>query len=88
MNFFDIAGLLFVCVAGLIIVTNWIGILIYVFSKRRFSTIPLIGGLLGAIGLLFFDRSRNFFWIALIIDPGFWTAARFLLHSLRCNSTA
>ncbi|MBZ5507416.1 MAG: hypothetical protein LAO78_18305 [Acidobacteriia bacterium] len=68
MRFFPIAACLLI--SAIVIATNWIGIWRGFFLKRSYSTIPLIGGSIGVIGLLMIARFRGLFWLPPLADPG------------------
>ena len=70
MKYLPIAGAVCLLISAIVIATNWIGMLRNFFFKRPYSMIPLIGGLIGAIGFLMFARLRSVFWLPLLADPG------------------
>jgi hypothetical protein len=60
---------------------NLAGILRYVFFKKRYSMVPFVGGLLGALGLFLVSQYRPFCWVPIVIDPGCgWLALKLLLN--------
>lgn len=59
----------------IIIIGNWGGMICWHLSKdksKSFSPIPFLGGLFFALCLCN-TPFKNFFWVAFIIDYGFWT---------------
>jgi Na+/H+ antiporter NhaD/arsenite permease-like protein len=83
MKYLPIAGAACLLISAIVIATYWIGMLRKFFFKRPYSMIPLIGGLIGAIGLLIFARLRGAFWLPLLADPGCAVLATTLLLSRR-----
>jgi len=83
MNISSIAGEACLLISAIVIATNWIGMLRGFFFKRPYSMIPLVGGLIGTIGLLIFARLRGVFWLPLLADPGSAVLATTLLLSWR-----
>ena len=83
MRFFLIVGGVCVLISAIVIATNWIGMLRWLFTKRRYSMIPLIGGAIGIIGFLMLARFRGFFWLPSLADPGCAILAASFLVSRR-----
>jgi len=56
--------------SGLVIVSNWALLVRALSRKRHESTVPLVGGLLGAVGLVVvpLDGFARFWWVPLLID--------------------
>jgi hypothetical protein len=54
-----------------IIFCNWSLMFIDYYYKVHSSLIPLLGGLLGSVGLLFsLPSARQYWWLPLMVDPG------------------
>jgi hypothetical protein len=83
MKYLPIAGAACLLISAIVIATNWIGMLRKFFFKRPYSMIPLIGGLIGVVGLLMFARLRGVFWLPLVADPGCASLASTLLLQWR-----
>jgi hypothetical protein len=54
------------------LVTNLATIVRYLSSKKRGSTVPLLGGAAGAVGLWVgpMEWMRGYWWLPLVLDPG------------------
>ncbi|HZI56017.1 MAG TPA: hypothetical protein VFF39_04550 [Verrucomicrobiae bacterium] len=83
MSIPPIAGAMCLLLSTIVIATNWIGMLRALFFKRSYSTIPLIGGMIGVVGLLITARFRGLFWLPPLLDPGCSILAAMLLVSGR-----
>jgi hypothetical protein len=47
------------------------GVIIWVFRKKNYSLVPLIGGTFGAVGCaLAPNKISRFWWLPLVLDPG------------------
>ena len=64
-GFFLVIGLLFVLVNIVVVIQNW-------FTGRSLSIIPVFGGGMIFVGLLFFPNQyvRLMCWMAFVVDPG------------------
>jgi len=69
-----ICGLLLLAF-GVVFLSNMVVVYHYLISRKRNTLIPLVGGVLGAIGFLFFPliEVRRYWLVPLIIDPGCMT---------------
>ncbi|REK09016.1 MAG: hypothetical protein DWQ37_19335 [Planctomycetota bacterium] len=56
--------------AAWVIVGNWYGVIHACVTKRSFSSLPILGGLLGALAFLAFETLRPFWWVPLVADIG------------------
>jgi hypothetical protein len=70
MRVLTVAAAVFLTLGAILIVGNYVGI---AYARRKqvgFSCIPILGGLLGCIGLLLIPRVRSFAFLPLVADPG------------------
>ena len=65
-----IAAAVFLTLGAVLIVGNYVGIAHARRKQVGFSCIPILGGLLGCIGLLLIPRVRLFAFLPLVADPG------------------
>jgi hypothetical protein len=87
MRFFAIAGVISLCASSIAIAANWTGILRYVFARRNYSMIPIVGGVAGSVGLLLLGRWRAFLWVPLVADPGCaWLGVMLIVRRLKHSS--
>jgi hypothetical protein len=76
MQFSTDMATIFVLLSVLISCANWLGILRWFVFKKHFSAIPILGGILGMIGILLAPPShpvntlKYFFWLPLLWDYG------------------
>jgi len=60
----------------LISAANWLGVLRWFIFKKRFSAIPILGGVFGMLGILIAPQNhamysmKAFFWLPLLWDYG------------------
>ena len=68
----QIVSLILMLFAGIAIGTNWLGVFRYFITGQRYSLIPFVGGLMGALALCVcpFEIPRLPWWIPLLADLG------------------
>jgi H+/Cl- antiporter ClcA len=77
-------SLILICVGGYVVVMNWFVVFQWMFAKKHSSWIPLVGGVIAAlgVGLIPNTEARSYWWIPLILD---WGSVPGLLHAVGCG---
>ncbi|KJU82372.1 membrane protein [Candidatus Magnetobacterium bavaricum] len=65
-----IQGIALIVIGALISIGNWVVLIGRIRSKRFISTVPILGALFIAIGMLFIPGTRRYFFMALLVDFG------------------
>ncbi|MBF0316882.1 MAG: hypothetical protein HQL04_01815 [Nitrospirae bacterium] len=59
-----------IVIGALISIGNWFILIGRIRSKRFISTVPILGALFIAVGMLFIPKTRGYFFVALFVDFG------------------